>query len=163
MNARISVPPVAVPHQPHDVELEAEVIGVALLGYPLPDWLQADDFFSGTMRTLFRAARELGDAASLPAMAALLRDQGHLYTAGAGVDRHSSYLISSVELVAMMQQAEFALERGWAVDFAKLRELRNQRRLLEAMRRVEIAFEHEAMSHREARKALSEHFERSSK
>lgn len=162
MNARISVPPAAVPRQPWDEELECAALGLALLGYPVPEWLDASDFFAETHRYVFRAVRELGDAASLPTVAALLRDQGRLAHRRA-TPHYADDALHSAHLALWCSEAQFAMDMGWAVDFAKLRELRNQRRLLEAMRRVEIAFEHEAMSHREARKALSEHFERSSK
>lgn len=159
MNARLPIPP-EPEYDASDFELEADAIGIALLGYPIPDWLEEGDFASPLMRQVFRAARELGDAASLPTIAALLRDQGKLYRRDLhGQDRHSnSGVLSSVDLFLMMDEAEHAMRMGWACEFGRLRELAQQRKLLAAMKRVAIVLKHGGEM-AEARELLKEALE----
>jgi replicative DNA helicase len=142
-------PPFSDPLQeytPHDLQLERDVIGVALLGYPLPPWVSEHEFYAQQHRVVFRAVSELGEKACLPTVAALLRSQGRLYTRSHGPDRHSvAYrLLNSVELHEMMDSADHTMRMGWPVEFERLRELARQRRLLEAMRRVAIKLRREA-------------------
>jgi hypothetical protein len=146
VNARIQAPSVKPPWQPCDYELEAEAIGVALLGYPLPDWLEPRDFHSGQLRAVFRAVSALGERACLPAVNAYLRD------VASGPFEPAA--MSAVELATIMQETDWSLRQGWAVDFERLRELADQRALLAAMAKVELMFEHEGGGVREAREML---------
>lgn len=134
MNARIRAPRVTPPWQPADYELEAEAIGVALLGWPLPEWLESRDFFSGQLRAVFQAVQALGSTANLPTVYAYLRDV-----------RSGPYeppAMSSAELFAIMDETDHALSMGWAVEFERLRELSDQRALLEAMAKAQALLEH---------------------
>lgn len=144
MNARVSTPRVVPPNLPRDLQLERETLGVALLGYPLPDWLEPRDFFASHHQLILRAIRDLGASASLPAVASLLREQGWLYTRAHGPDRHSKPgMLSSVDLAVMLEDANHTLTMGWAVEMERLRELADQRRILEACTRVQILLSHE--------------------
>lgn len=147
MNARVSVPRSLPPFVPCDYELEGEAIGVALLGYPLPDWLESSDFHGGPLRAAFEAVQALGSGACLPSVYAYLRDVAS--------GPHSPPVLSSVELYELMDSADHAMRMGWCVDFARLRELRDQRRILEACARVQILLEHEG-SAGEAKAILKE-------
>jgi hypothetical protein len=151
VNARLKTP--RVDFAPNDFELERDALGVALLGYPLPDWLCRDDFYGPLHRAIFDAARELGSTASLPTIAALLREQGKLLHLAP--DRWSEPgRISSAELFEMMDAADHAMRMGWAVDFPRLVELRRQRELLDAMARARIGLEHGALDWCEASEML---------
>ncbi len=148
MNARIKVPVVAF--IPSDFELERDAIGLALLGYPLPDDLQRDDFFASQHRIVFDAIRELGNAANLATVYAYLRDvkaqpyhQPRYERDATGLRRSGAPAMSSVELFEMMDAADHAVTMGWAVDFPRLTELRRRRELLAAMRRATVLLEHD--------------------
>jgi hypothetical protein len=146
MNARLPTPQVKPPWQPADYELEAEAIGVALLGYPLPPWLEPRDFHSGQLRAVFRAVEALGSEACLPSVNAYLRD------VASGPFEPAA--MSAVELATIMQETDWSLRQGWVVDFERLRELADQRALLEAMAKVAIMFECEGGGVREAKTLL---------
>jgi replicative DNA helicase len=121
---------------PHDLELEENALGVALLGYPLPDWLEERHFWASQHRFILRHIRELGDKANLPTVAALIRDRGK-------VDRpHSPNPVTSAELVRMMTEARWAMDMGWAVDWERLRELADRRALQQAAERALIVLDH---------------------
>lgn len=135
MNARVRTPRIVPPFQPCDYELEGEAIGLALLGYPLPDWLEPRDFHGGALRACYEAVLALGSQACLPTVYAYLRDVAS--------GPYSPPALSSVELYELMDAADHSLCMGWCVDFPRLRELSDQRRLLEAVTRVQILFEHE--------------------
>lgn len=145
MNARLPAPRgicTAKLFYPCDEPLEREALGVALLGYPLPDWMAPEHFFLAQHRLVFSAVQELGTGASLPSVAALLRDRGELFQKGLhGQDRHASARLSSVDLFGMMNEAQHTMAMGWAVEFEHLRELSDRRRLLEAARRAVVVLE----------------------
>ena len=156
MNARISTPAIPLPSEdPRDLELEENALGLALLGYPLPNWLEPRDFWADQHRNIFAAIQELGDKAALPSVASLLRSQGKLAQYDATPLEVTGWL-HSAHLVAMMEGADHAMRMGWAVDFGRLRELSDRRRLLDAMRRVAIGFKHDSMDCAEARELLKE-------
>jgi hypothetical protein len=156
VNARIDT---AAHFVPRDQELEELALGVALLGYPLPDWLSRFDF-TGANALIFQAARELGGKASLPTVAALMRDQGTMFRAGLdGADRHSRPgMLSSLDLVAMLEHADWVMSMGWAVDFERLRELGKQRRLVECMQRAIIKLRHGAVETADVMREMEELF-----
>jgi hypothetical protein len=142
VNARIKTPRTPVVFAPNDFELERDALGLVLLGYPLPPDLQRDDFYGALHRVIFDASRELGNGASLPTIAALLRDQGHLLQFAP--DRWSAPgKVSSAELYELMDAAEHSMRMGWSVDFGRLQELRRQRELLAAMQRARVLLEHD--------------------
>ncbi len=147
------------PFVPRDIELEQLALGMALLGYPLPDWL-SQECFTGPHALIYKAARELGDKASLPTVAALMREQGTLFHAGLdGADRHSRPgMLNSIDLVAMLDQADWMLRMGWTVDYERLRELGRQRRLVECMRRALIKLRHEAVDTADVMREMEELF-----
>jgi replicative DNA helicase len=151
MNARLK-PPRARLLPPHDLEIEENTIGVALLGYPLPDWLEERHFWASQHRFIFHHIQELGDKANLPSVAALIRDRGK-------VERpYSPNPVTSVELVKMMDGAEFALRMGWAVEFERLQELAERRELQAAAERALIVLG-QGGSAAEAREMLKAAFE----
>ena len=132
MNARVSTPRTVPPLQPSDFELEGDAIGIALLGYPLPDWLEPGDFLSGKLRAAFEAYLALGGAANLPTIYAYLRDVAS--------GPYSPPAMSAADLYTLMDEADHAMTMGWAVDFGRLRELRRQRELLEVIAKIQIGF-----------------------
>jgi hypothetical protein len=150
MNARIEPLRARPLLPPHDLELEKNALGVALLGYPLPDWLEERDFWAGPHRFIFRHIRELGDKANLPTVAALIRDRqasGERYVVSGGelIRRDACFLpevVTSVELYRLMEEANWAMQMGWAVDFERLRELADRRALQEAAERALIVLDH---------------------
>jgi len=154
MNARIEAPAMLI--APNDLELEENALGIALLGYPLPDWLEREDFWAGQHQHIFDAVRELGDRANLPSVASLLREQGYL----AQYDTTPSFAVGralhSCDLVRIMDGADFAMRMGWGVEFERLRELRLRRGLLDAMRRVEIQLRRDVIDAFEAGRLLRE-------
>ena len=134
---------------PHDIALEREALGVALLGYPLPHWLNRGDFYCGAHPFIFEAVEALGAGANLATVNAYLRD-----VQSGPWDKP---VASALELYAMFDEADHAMRMGWAVDFPRLRELALQRRLLEAVRRVEIGFEEGGLNWGEACEMLEAH------
>lgn len=149
MNARLPAPPVAAltlaSDDPRDLELEENALGLAMLGYPLPDWLEESDFWATQHRYVFRLIEELGRDATLMSVAAAAREHG--MEAGR---KFKPNPVTSVQLAAMVESADHAMRMGWAVEFERLRELRDQRRVLDAMRRAAIGFRHESMTAAEA-------------
>lgn len=136
MNARIEPLRSRPILPPHDLELEENALGVALLGYPLPDWLREDHFWASQHRFIFRHIRELGDKANLPTVAALIRDRGK-------VERpYSPNPVTSAELYRLMAEAQWAMDMGWAVEFERLRELADRRALQQAAERALIVLDH---------------------
>lgn len=132
---------------PWDDELERHTLGLALLGYPLPDELEREDFFAGPHRRVFDAIQELGPTASLPTVNAYMRDVQSLPAAPQAV--------SSVELFEMMSEADHALTMGWPkFEPERLRELRRRRDLLEAMAKVRVGLHLDRMDAREALEML---------
>jgi hypothetical protein len=121
-------------------ETERNALGLAMLAYPVPTWLQADHFFSVEHQFIFRAAREAG---SLPGAAALLRSQGDLRVL-------CNNGIASADLAEMCLEADHARRMGWPLPWDELRELADQRRLLDAMQRVTIELRGGQCSHAEA-------------
>lgn len=145
MNARINAP--SVLYIPADLELERQTLGLLLLGYELPTWLEPEDFFWSHNALVFRAVQALSKRHRqnmLPRVAKLLRNKGFLYTREMGPDRHSKPgMLSSVDLSEMTFEAEHVMTMGWAVEVAHLRELRKRRALLDATRRAVTVLEHD--------------------
>ncbi len=167
MNARLPLDPFAL-GQPAlwDPELERNALGLAMLARPMPPWLALEHFQPAVHQTLFRAVLALGKRTSadmLPRVAKLLRSKGKLFDRarhGWRSDRHSfPQLLSAVDLAEMCLEAEHAERMGWLVDFERLRELARQRALFETMQRLAIRLRCGDVSHAEARRALSEHFQ----
>lgn len=124
---------------PWDDELERYTLGTALLGYPLPPELEREDFFAGPHRLVFDAIEACGSGASLPTVNAFMRDVQSAPT--------RPQAVSSVELYAMMAEADYALRQGWPkYEPERLRELRRRRDLLEAMARARIGLHLDRMS-----------------
>ncbi len=137
--------PLATPlYQPFSLELERDALGSLLLGYPHPDWATPEHFYAGQHRKVMEAVLELGASASLPSVASLLRDRGQLYTREMGPDRHSRPgVLSSVDLVAMVDGFEFSARMGWSPQWETLRELADRRAMLQALRRATVVLEHD--------------------
>ena len=141
-----------------DRGMEDFAAGSILLGYPWPDWLSPEHFTQRDCRLIFQAARELGARAALPTVAALLRDQGDLFNNESRQyqDRLSRpHVLDSLELVDLLNQADWAMGMGWAVEWDRLRERECSRRLVEAMQRAEVQLESE-MVFSEAKAMLME-------
>jgi len=147
MNARVSAPAVHVP--PWCPELEREVLGLILLGETIPDWVTAEHFFPAIHQRIFSTAREFARP-TLPLVAARLREGGLTQ------QFDSTRQTSAADLAEMVMEATSALRFGWAIEFDKLRELADQRRLLSCMQRVEIQLRGRAIRMREARVMLKE-------
>ncbi len=143
---------------PWDAELERNALGLLMLGQPAPAWLRPEHFFPAHHQLVARHALQLG-ASHL--VAAALRKEGRLWskeTHGA-IDRHSApYLLSSVDLAEMVEEAVHAERMGWRVEWEQLRELANRRALCELMARLCIRLRAGDVGHEEARCELREHF-----
>ena len=150
MNARIPTAPVDPSWCPRDLELEELALGTALLGYPLPEWLQETDFWATQHRRVFGAIEVLGKDANLATVNAYCRD---VLTAPTG-----PLVVTSQELFAWFSAAEFHLRMGWPLDYDRLRELAKQRRLVECMRRALIKLRHEVVETCDVMKELEELF-----
>lgn len=149
MNARLHSPP----DNQFDPELEREAIGAALLGLPWPPWLTVEHFAAGKHRIAARAVLALGKRAALHTVHASLREYGSVIQFADSIDSQP-HKWSSVELVALLEGAQFTRDMGWEVDYERLREMANQRRLLDAMSRVTIKLQHGAVDFEDAVKEL---------
>lgn len=150
MNARVEAPESAfalgqVP--PWDTELERNILGLAMLGRPMPTWLEPEMFYPSQHQRVYEAVQSVGG--HVAKVNAWLRDSA---------TKFAPPIAWAHELAAMCLEAEQADQMGWACDFEQLRELANQRALLETMARVAIRLRHGDLSHREARRVLSDHF-----
>jgi hypothetical protein len=140
-----------------DPELERNTLGAAMLGEPMPTWLAPAHFFNAIHARIYATIQAVGG--SLPLVAARLREDGFLYTAAHGRDRHSRPgMLSSVDLAQMCVEAKFARDYGWASDVELLRELAAQRKLVERMTRVAIQLRGGAIRVGEAKSILQEAF-----
>ena len=151
MNARISTPAAdslgLVLAGMWDLELERNILGAAMLAEPMPAWLEPRHFFPTQHQKIYEAVQSVGG--NVAHVNAWLRESAPEF---------GPLLVKSDELAAMCIEWRHARDFGWALDFAQLRELANQRALVETMRRVEIELRAEAIGHREARARLSDHF-----
>lgn len=150
MNARISATVLSLGETLSaiwDQELERNILGAAMLGEPMPTWLEPRHFFPTQHQRIYDAVQAVGGHVA--------RVNVWLRESSPGLD---PYLVRSDELAAMCLEWKHARDMGWALEFDKLRELANRRALVEVMRRVEIELRSEAIGHREARARLSEHF-----
>lgn len=151
MNARIETRrrplSLAVSAQ-YDAELERNALGAAMLGESYPRWLKPGHFFATQHGIIFEAVQTVG--AGPHRVNEWLRARSGQW---------SAQVATSVELAEMCLEADHARRMGWAIDWDRLRELAKRRELLAAMRRVEVGFEHDGMSVREARAELSRVFQ----
>lgn len=150
MNARLKAPRVierspVVP--PWDAELERHVLGLAMLAYPMPAWLEPRHFFALQHQRIYEAVQDVGGC--LPKVNVWLRE---------AAAKWSPAVAGPAELAEMCLEADYAQRMGWAADFERLRELANQRALLESMARVEVRMRHGELSCEEARCELRETF-----
>lgn len=156
MNARIQAPAVLSLGESlsnmWDAELERNILGAAMLGEPMPAWLEPRHFFPTQHQRIYEAVQSVGG--NVARVNAWLRDSAKAT---------GPLLVRSDELAAMVIEWRHARDFGWALDFEQLRELANRRALVEVMRRVEIELRAEVIGHREARARLSEHFKESAK
>lgn len=104
---------------PADLELERNVLGLALIGdKAVPSWLEPKHFYGPAHSRIFEAARAAG---ALHLAAAQLRD-----------------VAKPAELSALVDEAVHAVAMGWEFDWRRLVELAHQRALLTAIERVAI-------------------------
>ena len=149
MNARIPLDPFAL-GQPAlwDPETERNALGLAMLARPMPPWLAPEHFYPTQHQRIYEAVQTVG---------------GHVVRVNVWLRESASKwgppIAGAVDLVEMCLEAEHAERMGWAVDFERLRELAKQRALLETLQRLAIRLRHGDVSHAEARRALSEHFQ----
>ncbi|HEY6921953.1 MAG TPA: hypothetical protein VI653_00680, partial [Steroidobacteraceae bacterium] len=73
-------------------------------------------------------------------------------------DRLSHSRLSPIDLVEMTQEARWVLDRGWALDFERLRELAKRRALLETLTRQAILLRGGEWSHAECYASLKDYF-----
>lgn len=149
MNARLPAPAViresVVP--PWDQENERHILGLAMLAYPMPAWIEPQHFFPTQHQRIYEAVLDVGGC--LPKVNVWLRESASKWKAP---------IAGPAELAAMCLEADHAQRMGWAADFERLRELWRQRGLLDTMARVAIRLRHEALTHEEARAELRRHF-----
>ena len=147
MNARIA--PFALGQvPPWDAELERNTLGLAMLGRPMPPWLAPEHFFPTQHQRVYEAVQSVG---------------GHVAKVNTWLRESASKWKPPIawahELAEMCLEAEHAERMGWAFEFERLRELARQRALLDTLARVAIRLRGGDLSHKEARRLLSEHFE----
>lgn len=130
-----------------DPELERNILGAAMLSWPMPAWLEPRDFFPTQHQRIYEAVLSVGG--NVAHVNAWLRDSS---------SKFGPPVAKSTELAEMCVEAQWALDMGWALDFEALRELRNRRELIESMQRVAIKLRAGELSHEEARGELREHF-----
>lgn len=152
MNARIQTPAAVTSlgdtlSHLWDPEVERNILGAAMLGEPMPAWLEPRHFFPTQHQRIYQAVLDVGG--HVGKVHEWLREQSPPF---------GPLLVRSDDLAAMVIEWRHARDFGWALDFEQLRELANRRALVEVMRRVEIELRAEAIGHREARVRLSDHF-----
>lgn len=130
-----------------DPEAERNILGAAMLDYAMPAWLEPQNFFPSQHQAIYDAVRAVGG--NVAHVNAWLRESGSVWGPG---------IVTPAELAKMCDEAVFALDNGWALEFEAVRELARRRSLVECMRRVEIELRADAMTHREARARLSDCF-----
>jgi len=143
-----------------DTELERNVLGAALLSEPLPAFLAPEHFFYAHHQLVFRAVLALRKRRTddmLARVGRLLHGKGKLWRPGPGQDRHSRPgQLTSFDLVEMTQEYVFAMRQGWAVDFERLRELAELRRLADVCERMAMRLRGGAVAIGEAKAELRE-------
>lgn len=127
MNARLKTPavierPAAIP--PWDSELERNCLGLAMLGAKVPAWLAPEHFFALEHQRIYEAVQAAGR--HVAKVNAYLREM------------HPVLITQPTYLAECCLEADHALRMGWQIEWERLRELANQRALLEAMGRVEV-------------------------
>ena len=150
MNARLPAPvaPFALGQvPPWCQESERTILGSALLGDPMPKWLQPHHFFPTQHQRIYEAVQTVGG--NVAHVNAWLRESAPEY---------GPLLVKATELAEMCLEWDFARRMGWALEFDLVRELWKQRGLLEQMARVAIQLRAGAIEHEGARLVLREHF-----
>lgn len=150
MNARIQTAPVLLGEllaNIWDQELERNALGAAMLGWPMPAWLEPQHFFPTQHQRIYEAVQSVGG--NIAHVNAWLRESSLKY---------GPPVATPVELAKMCLEWEHARDMGWEIDWEALREFARLRALLTEMRRLEIEIRAGNVSHREARKRLSGHF-----
>lgn len=147
MSARLSAPRV-IERQPvvgpWDPELERNCLGLAMLGGKVPAWLAPEHFYALEHQRIYEAVQAVG---------------GHVAKVNAYLREMHKALISEPKYLAeCCLEADHALSMGWAIEWERLRELANQRALLDAMRRVEVRVRAGDATCEEARTELRETF-----
>lgn len=147
MNARIKAPRVverAPVIPPWDAELERNCLGLALLGGKVPAWLAPEHFFALEHRRIYEAVQAVG---------------GHVAKVNAYLrEMNAATIVQPTYLAECCLEADHALGMGWAIEWERLRELANQRALLDAMARVEVRMRANSLTCEEARVELREVF-----
>lgn len=151
MNARIQTAPVLLGEllaNIWDQELERNALGAAMLGWPMPDWLEPQHFFPTQHQRIFEAIRSVG---------------GHVMKVNVwlreSASKYGPPVASAAELSKMCDEWCFAQRMGWEIDWDALRELANLRGLVTTMQRTTVEIRNGVISHSEARKRLSAHFQ----
>lgn len=134
-----------------DVELERNILGAAMLAEPMPRWLEPRHFFPTAHQRIYETVLEVGG--NVARVNAWLRESAPKY---------GPILVKAPELAEMCLEARWALDRGWALDFDRLRELAKRRALLETLTRQAILLRGGDWSHAECYANLKDYF-RSSK
>jgi hypothetical protein len=128
-------------------ETERSVLGAAMLGEPMPAWLESRHFFPTQHRVIFEAVQSVGG--NVARVNAWLRESS---------PKFGPPVAKSHELAEMCLEAEHARRMGWALDFDKLRELWRVRELMACMTRQAILLRHGQATHADCYQALREHF-----
>ncbi len=101
---------------PWSPESERAILGAAMLGEPMPPWLEPRHFFAAQHARVFEAIQDVGGN---PARVnAWLRDQA---------PPTGPLVITAVELAAMVDEGYLALRNGWPLEFELVRELWRRR------------------------------------
>lgn len=159
MNARV-IPlrpaPALLPHEPGlgealsgmwEDHTERIVLGAAMLGEPMPAWLEPRHFFPTQHQRIYGAVQDVG---------------GHVARVNEWLRASSKpthpQIASSSTLAAMCFEADWVLRQGWEVDCEGVRELWRRRELLQVCSRLVITLRSGQVDHGGAYQALKAHF-----
>jgi hypothetical protein len=160
MNARVI--PIRAPSDPlpHDPSLgmalsamwenhtERVILGAAMLGERVPDWLEPRHFFPTQHQRIFEAVREVGG------------NVAHVFRwMSLASPKYKPLLVKSTELAAMCYEGDWHVRQGWALvdECEGVRELWKRRQLVEACHRAVVELRGGG-SHAAAYEAMKLHF-----
>jgi hypothetical protein len=128
-------------------ELERNALGAAMLGEPMPPWLESRHFFPSQHQAIYEAVKSVGG--HVARVNTWLRESAPAY---------GPIAAGPVELAAMCEEYACARSLGWAFEWAEIRELWRRRALVEACTRVVLKLRDGRLDHGQARGELAEHF-----
>ncbi len=130
-----------------DPELETNALGAAMLGEPMPPWLEPHHFFPTQHQSIYAAVLTVG--ANPAHVNAWIRESSPPF---------SPPVAKSTDIAAICIEAKWALRMGWSLQLERIRELWQARRLVECMTRQAILLRNGQATHADCYAALKEHF-----